>query len=87
MSELTLNQNVNELYFWTSEATAKVDFVFEDDGEIIPVDVQTNIRTKAQNLKVFHQKYNNRMTIRISLESLSFYKGKLNIPLYGLWNF
>lgn len=87
LSELTLNQNVNELYFWTSEATAKVDFVFEDDGEIIPVDVQTNIRTKAQNLKVFHQKYNNRMTIRISLESLSFYKGKLNIPLYGLWNF
>lgn len=87
LSELTLNQNVNELYFWTSEATAKIDFIFEDDGEIIPVDVQTNIRTKAQNLKVFHQKYNNRMTIRISLESLNFYKGKLNVPLYGLWNF
>lgn len=87
LAELTLNANVKELYFWTSEATARIDFIFEDDGEVIPVDVQSTIRTKAQNLKVFHQKYNNRMSIRISLESLGFHKGRLNVPLYGLWNF
>lgn len=87
LSELTLNENVHELYFWTSDATARIDFIFEDDGEVIPVDVQTKIRTKAQNLKVFHQKYNNRMAIRISLEELGFHKGMLNVPLYGLWNF
>ncbi|MCM1495571.1 MAG: DUF4143 domain-containing protein [Bacteroides sp.] len=87
LAELTLNANVKKLYFWTSEATARIDFVFEDDGEVIPVDVQSTIRTKAQNLKVFHQKYNNRMSIRISLEGLSFHKGRLNVPLYGLWNF
>lgn len=87
LAELTLNANVKKLYFWTSEATARIDFIFEDDGEVIPVDVQSTIRTKAQNLKVFHQKYNNRMAIRISLEGLSFHKGRLNVPLYGLWNF
>ena len=87
LAELTLNSNIKELYFWTSEATARIDFIFEDDGEVIPVDVQTRIRTKAQNLKVFHQKYNNRMAIRISLEPLSFHKGRLNVPIYGLWNF
>jgi hypothetical protein len=87
LEELTMNQNVDKLYFWTSDATARVDFVFEDDTDIIPVDVQATIRKKAQNLKVFHQKYNNRMAIRISLEPLGFHKGMLNIPLYGLWNF
>lgn len=87
LAELTMNANVQELYFWTSEATARIDFVFEDDGEIIPVDVQTTVRKKAQNLKVFHQKYGNRMWIRISLEQLSFHKGNLNVPIYGLWNF
>ncbi len=87
LAELMLNSNVQELYFWTSEATARIDFVFEDDGEIIPVDVQTTIRKKAQNLKVFHQKYENRIWIRISLEELSFHKGNLNVPIYGLWNF
>lgn len=87
LAELTMNANVQELYFWTSEATARIDFVFEDDGEIIPVDVQTTVRKKAQNLKVFHEKYGNRMWIRISLEQLSFHKGNLNVPIYGLWNF
>lgn len=87
VSELTMNQNVGQLYFWISGATARVDLVFEDDGEVIPVDVQSKVRSKAQSLKVFYKNYNNRMAIRISLEDLDFAKGILNIPLYGLWNF
>lgn len=87
LSELTMNKTVGRLYFWISGATARVDFVFEDDGEVVPVDVQSKIRRKAQSIKVFHNKYNNRMAIRISLDKLGFSKGILNIPLYGLWNF
>ncbi len=87
VSELNLNGNVKELYFWISGATARVDFLFEDDGEVIPVDVQSRVENRVQSLRVFQKKYNNRMSIRISLEDLSFGKGILNIPLYGLWNF
>ncbi|MDE5965822.1 MAG: AAA family ATPase [Lachnospiraceae bacterium] len=87
IAELTMNRNVSDLYFWISGATARVDLVFEDDGEVIPVDVQSKVQNKAQSLKVFRKKYENRMAIRISLEDLSFAKGVLNIPLYGLWNF
>lgn len=87
IAELTMNQNVHKLYFWISGATARVDFVFEDDGEVIPVDVQSKVRSKAQSLKVFYKNYSNRMAIRISLDDLNFSKGILNIPLYGLWNF
>ena len=87
LSELTMNKTVNKLYFWISGATARVDFVFEDDGQVVPVDVQSHIRRKAQSMKVFNQKYRNHMAIRISLDGLSFTKGVLNIPLYGLWNF
>ena len=87
LSELTMNSTVNKLYFWISGATARVDFVFEDDGQVVPVDVQSHIRRKAQSMKVFNQKYRNHMAIRISLDGLSFTKGVLNIPLYGLWNF
>lgn len=87
LSELTMNKTVQALYFWISGATARVDFVFEDDGEVVPVDVQSKVQRKAQSIKVFNQKYNNRMAIRISLEGVSFSRGILNIPLYGLWNF
>ncbi|MGN0155333.1 MAG: ATP-binding protein [Lachnospiraceae bacterium] len=87
LSELTMNKTVDKLYFWISGATARVDFVFEDDGEVVPVDVQSRIRRKAQSMKVFNAKYKNHMAIRISLDELGFSKGILNIPLYGLWNF
>lgn len=87
LSELTMNKTVQSLYFWISGATARVDFVFEDDGEVVPVDVQSRVQKKAQSIKVFNSKYNNRMAIRISLEGVSFSRGILNIPLYGLWNF
>lgn len=87
LAELTMNKTAQQLYFWISGATARVDFVFEDDGEVVPVDVQSRTRRKAQSVKVFQKKYNNRMAIRISLDELNFSKGVLNIPLYGLWNF
>ncbi|MGN0438486.1 MAG: ATP-binding protein [Lachnospiraceae bacterium] len=87
LSELTMNNTVQALYFWISGATARVDFVFEDDGEVVPVDVQSKVQRKAQSIKVFNSKYNNRMAIRISLDGVSFSRGILNIPLYGLWNF
>ena len=87
LSELTMNKTVEKLYFWISGATARVDFVFEDDGQVVPVDVQSRTRRKAQSVKVFNAKYKNHMAIRISLDGLSFTKGVLNIPLYGLWNF
>lgn len=87
LSELTMNKTVDKLYFWISGATARVDFVFEDDGEVVPVDVQSKVHRKAQSMKVFNSKYKNHMAIRISLDELGFAKGILNIPLYGLWNF
>lgn len=87
LSELTMNKTVGTLYFWISGATAKADFVFEENGEVVPVDVQSKLQPKAQSMKVFHQRYSNRMAIRISLEPMSFTNSVLNIPLYGLWNF
>lgn len=87
LSELTMNKTVDKLYFWISGATARVDFVFEDDGDVIPVDVQSKVHRKAQSMKVFNSKYKNHMAIRISLDGLGFARGVLNIPLYGLWNF
>lgn len=87
LSELARNQTIESLYFWISGATARVEFVFEYNGEIAPVTIQPRIRRKVQNVKVFRSRYGSRMTIRISLDELSFGKGVLNVPLYGLWNF
>lgn len=87
LGELYANKNVGRLYFWISSATAKVDFVYEGDGEVVPVDVQTDPRTKAQSVKVFKQRYNNPTSVRISTDDMYVENGLINIPLYGIWNF
>ena len=87
MAELYMNKSVGDLYFWISSATAKVDFVYEGDGEVIPVDVQTSPHTKAQSSRVFRQRYNNKTSVRISTDDMFVDKGLVNIPLYGIWCF
>lgn len=87
LAELHANPNVGELYFWISSATAKVDFVYEGNGEVIPVDVQTSPHTKAQSVKVFRQRYENQSSVRISTDDMYVKSGLLNIPLYGIWSF
>ena len=64
-----------------------MDFVYEGDGEVIPVDVQTSPHTKAQSSRVFRQRYNNKTSVRISTDDMFVDKGLVNIPLYGIWCF
>jgi predicted AAA+ superfamily ATPase len=87
MSELLGNPNVGELYYWVSGATARVPLVFEGDEDIIPVDIRFSANSKAQNLRVFNQKYKTMMSMRLSMEDMYFDTKILNIPVYGLWNF
>ena len=87
LEELYANKNIGKLFFWISSATAKVDFVYEGDGEVVPVDVQTEPHTKAQSSKVFKQRYDNATSIRISTDDMYMNNGLLNVPLYGIWNF
>ncbi|MGN0396285.1 MAG: DUF4143 domain-containing protein [Coprococcus sp.] len=87
LAELYMNKNVGELYFWISSATAKVDFVYEGEGEVIPVDVQTSPHTKAQSVKVFKQRFDNKTSVRISTDDMFVKTGLVNVPLYGIWYF
>lgn len=87
LAELYMNRSIGELFFWISSATAKVDFVYEGDGEVIPVDVQTSPHTKAQSSRVFKQRYDNTTSVRISTDDMYVDKGLVNIPLYGIWCF
>ncbi len=84
--ELLYNKNIGEIFYWTSEATARIPFVFEDSGQIIPIDINVAGSTKAQSLKVYRQRYKNPMSVTITYEKFSMQSGVLNIPVYSVWN-
>jgi len=79
-----------EPYFWHSGNTAEVDFIYEDKGEIVPVEVKSAENTQAKSYKLFCRKYRPGTGFKLSqkniaennLEGTKTY----SIPLYLCWN-
>ena len=84
--ELLHNPNVNNIYYWISEATAKIEFLFEDSNVVIPIDVNLGLNEKAQSLKVYKSKYNVPMSVRISKDKMKMSKDMLTLPMFSIWN-
>lgn len=84
--ELMHNPNVLDIGYWVSGATAKIEFVFEDGDEVIPVEINLFENPKAQSLKVYRNRYKNEMSVRISMDNMSISNGILTLPLFAIWN-
>lgn len=84
--ELQHNPNVSDIHYWTSAATAKIDFLFEDGDNVIPIEINLDENTKAQSLKVYRSRYKNNMSVRITVDTMSISGGILNLPLFAIWN-
>lgn len=86
LQELSALPGIRSVYYWTSDATAEVNFIFSDGYRVIPVEVKTGVNVRAQSLKLFRTKYDTRFAVRTSLANPRFDDGLLNIPLPVLWN-
>jgi predicted AAA+ superfamily ATPase len=84
MQQLLLNED-NDIYYWTNEhSTAEVDFVIQNEDEIIPVEVKSGTNTKSASFKFFCEKYQLAKAIRASLNDYKQEEWMVNIPLYAI---
>ena len=86
LSELAGKNFIRNIYYWTSEATAEVDFVFADDKRVYPVEVKAGENMQARSLKVYRERYSPELSIRTSLSNLRLDDELLNVPLFALFN-
>lgn len=77
-------------FFWRSGNTAEVDFIYEDEEEIVPVEVKAADNTQAKSYKQFCKKYHPKEGLKLSrkniAENLCESTVTYNIPLYLAWN-
>jgi predicted AAA+ superfamily ATPase len=74
-----------ELYYWTaSNATAEIDFIIQQENEIIPIEVKAEENLKSKSLKVFVEKFENKNAIRLSMNKFRMESWLTNIPLYAV---
>lgn len=84
--EMLHNPNIKNIYYWVSDATAKIEFIFEDSNDVIPVEINIDSNEKAQSLKIYKNRYMVPMAVRISKNKISMKNGMLTLPLFSIWN-
>ena len=76
-----------ELFYWTSEGTAEIDFLIEEESEIYPLEVKAGASRKKKSLLVYNQKYAPSKLIRATLMNLKHDGEIYNYPLYLISRF
>lgn len=60
----------------------EIDFVIQNKNEIIPIEVKSNKSTNNSSLTKYNKKYENNISIRLSLNNLAKDGKVLNVPLF-----
>lgn len=81
--ELT-SYGVGKLYYWRSKHEAEVDYLFESENSIYPVEVKSGESGKLKSLNAYVEKYSPKFKIRISSKNFHTNGNFINLPLYGI---
>jgi predicted AAA+ superfamily ATPase len=71
------------LYYWASENTSELDFILQNETDIIGIEVKKGIKTRSRSLSVFTQKYAPAYSIRFSEKNFGAEGNVRAIPHYA----
>jgi predicted AAA+ superfamily ATPase len=72
-------------YYWSAEnATAEIDLLIQQKGDILPIEVKAEENLKSKSLKVFVEKYKTEKNIRTSMSDFRTDVWLTNLPLYAI---
>lgn len=77
-------------WYWQSDANAEVDYLIENDGNIVPVEVKSADNTKAKSLRLFCKRYQISQAVKTSLKNIGWSEidqtKVWSVPLYMLFD-
>jgi predicted AAA+ superfamily ATPase len=73
-----------ELFYWSSEREAEVDFVFQWESDIFPLEVKSGTNRNTKSLRSYADKFQPKLLIRASPRNFIQSTEFINVPLYGL---
>ncbi len=74
----------HDLYYWKKN-TYEVDFILQEDDQVIPIEVKTAANTRSRSLKEYMRVYQPQSSIRISSKNFGLSAGIRSIPLYAVY--
>lgn len=77
-------------FFWRSGNTAELDFIYENGGKVIPLEVKAATNTRAKSYRQFCKKYYSQTGYKASLKNIAENDVEgtktISLPLYLIWN-
>jgi len=84
MQQLRLNSE-RYIGYWTNDrSTSEVDFVIQEEGEVIPIEVKSGENLKTKSFRLFCEKYKPLKAFRTSLSDYKEESWMVNVPLYAI---
>lgn len=73
------------LYYYTTEnSSGEIDFIFQKEDKVVPVEVKAEENLQAKSLRSFCKKYEPEIAIRTSMSDYRREEWMVNVPLYVL---
>jgi len=71
--------------YWTNErSTSEVDFIIQEEGEIIPIEVKSGENLRSKSFRFFCEKFKPGKAVRTSPAPYKVESWMINLPLYGI---
>lgn len=84
MQQLRLNIE-RYIGYWTNDkSTSEVDFVIQEEGKVIPVEVKSGENLRSKSFRLFCEKYKPSKAVRTSLTDYKEEEWMTNVPLYAI---
>lgn len=79
----TLQANGYPIFFWESESMAKIEFLLPKKGDIVPVELFSDVNTRSKSISVLKQKIDFPYAIKISEKNFDYKNNVKYIPYYA----
>lgn len=80
-----LAMEMDKITYWTNErSTNEVDFVIQNNGQVIAIEVKAETNTRAKSFRFFYEKFKPTQAYRLSLKDHKEEKWFTNIPLFAV---
>ena len=79
-----LANGFRELFYWTSQSSAEVDFILSFDEKIYPLEVKSGMSRKKKSLRIYGEKYQSEVLSRATPMNFKHDGNIRNYPLYAV---
>ncbi|MBR5982664.1 MAG: ATP-binding protein [Bacteroidales bacterium] len=79
-----VSKGITAYYYSTNDSRVEIDFVLQDSGKVLPVEVKAEENVHSKSLRTFVDKHPDLKGIRLSMKPYIDQDWMENIPLYAL---